>query len=197
MLGQVQRDPALSILDSLPVPICRFARARRCRLFPGLASYGKDSMLPMGTFFGMRLHLRITWPGVISAFELAPANYTDISLAPDLVEAAFGWALGDRGYWSQEWHRQEGERGLMVLAPFQTRKHEKKRWPFWLVLKRRRVETVLSQLVGRFHCKKVWARDLWHLCSRWLRKILAHTMGVFFCQQQGVPDLRLAQLVTP
>jgi hypothetical protein len=84
-----------------------------------------------------------------------------------------------------------------VLSPFQTRKHEKRRWPFWLVLKRRRVETVLSQLVGRFHSKRTWARDLWHLCSRWLRKVLAHTFGVLLCQQRGISDLRLAQLITP
>jgi hypothetical protein len=45
VLRWVERDPPLSILDSLPVPVCRFARARRCRLFGGLASYGKDSML--------------------------------------------------------------------------------------------------------------------------------------------------------
>jgi hypothetical protein len=84
-----------------------------------------------------------------------------------------------------------------VLAPFQTRKHEKRRWPFWLVLKRRRIETVIAQLVERFRAKRTWARDSWHLRSRWLRKVLAHTLGVFFSQQQGGPGLRLAQLVTP
>ncbi len=84
-----------------------------------------------------------------------------------------------------------------MLTPFQTRKHEKAPWPFWLVLKRRRIETVLSQLVERFHAKRTWARDVWHLCSRMLRKVLAHTVAVLFCQRQGMPDLRLAQLLTP
>ncbi len=194
VLSKIQRDPHLSILDSLPVPVCRFARARRCRLFGGLATYGKDSMLP-GTFFGMRLHLRITWPGIITAFELAPANHVDVSVAPDLTKGAAGWVLGDRGYWSEQWHQQERERGVFVLAPFQTRKHEHQRWPFWLTLKRRRVETVLAQLVERFHCKRTWARDVWHLCSRWMRKVLAHTLAVFFCQQQGARDLRIAHLI--
>ena len=82
-----------------------------------------------------------------------------------------------------------------MLAPFQTRKHEKVRLPFWLMLKRRRVETVLSQLVERFRAKRTWARDLWHLCSRWLRKVLAHTIGVLLCQQEGLPDLHLSRVL--
>jgi hypothetical protein len=30
--------PQLSILDSVPIPVCRFARAKRCRLSPGVAA---------------------------------------------------------------------------------------------------------------------------------------------------------------
>lgn len=195
VLPQVQLDPLLSILDSAPVPVCRFSRAKRSRLFGALAAYGKDT-LQLGTFFGFRVHLRVHWPGVITAFEIAPANSTDITVAPDLVEDTTGWILGDRAYWSEEWHRQEKEQGRIVLAPFQTKKHEKgRRWPFWLLLKRRRVETVLSQMVERFRAKRTWARDAWHLCNRWLRKVLAHTIAVLLCQQQRLGDLRFAQLL--
>lgn len=195
VLREIQLDPQLHILDSMPVPACRFSRAKRSRLFGGLAAYGKDT-LQLSTFFGFRLHLRIAWPGVITAFELAPANYTDITAAPDLVEDLRGWALGDRAYWSEEWHAQERQHGLSILAPFQTAKYEKRPWPFWLVLKRRRVETVLSQLVQRFQAKRTWARDVWHLCNRWLRKVLAHTLAVLFCQRLRRGDLRLSQILT-
>ncbi len=195
LLQQVRFDPLISSLDSMPVPVCRFSRAKRCRLFPGQASYGKDSLQP-GTFFGFRLHLRVCWPGVITALELTPANASDIAAAPDLLDGARGWALGDRAYWGESFHQEMRAQGIAVLAPFQTRKYEKRPWPFWLTLTRRRIETVLSQLAGRFRAKRTWARDLWHLCSRWLRKVLAHTVGVYLCQQQGLGDLRLAQLVS-
>jgi hypothetical protein len=50
------------------------------------------------------------------------------------------------------------------------------RWWVRLIVKvRRLIETVIGQLVGRFHLDKVWARDIWHLSSRLNRKILAHT----------------------
>jgi hypothetical protein len=39
----------------------------------------------------------------------------------------------------------------------------------------RRVETVLGQLVERYHAKRVWARDAWHLWSRWQRAPAAPT----------------------
>jgi hypothetical protein len=38
----VPHDPHLAIVDSLPVPVCQFARAYRCRRFAGEAAYGKD-----------------------------------------------------------------------------------------------------------------------------------------------------------
>ena len=39
LLGQVSYDPAISIVDSVAVPICRFARASRCRRLRELAAW--------------------------------------------------------------------------------------------------------------------------------------------------------------
>jgi hypothetical protein len=50
--------------------------------------------------------------------------------------------------------------------------------------------------VERYHLKRVWAQDGWHLWSRWLHKLLSHTIAVLLCQQAGLPPLRFAQLVT-
>ena len=62
---------------------------------------------------------------------------------------------------------------------------------------RRRIETVASQLVERYRIKRVWARDLWHLTSRFLRKVLSHTVAVLLCQRAGLSPLRFSELVTP
>jgi hypothetical protein len=55
---------------------------------------------------------------------------------------------------------------------------------------------VIGQLTERYHAKRVWARDAWHLGSRWLRKLLSHTPAVFLCQQTGLGSLRFADLIT-
>lgn len=36
--------PALSLVDSFPMPVCRFARAYRCRRLAGAAAFGHDEM---------------------------------------------------------------------------------------------------------------------------------------------------------
>ena len=42
LLGQVHFDPQVSILDSFPIPVCRFGRADRCRRLAELAAFGRD-----------------------------------------------------------------------------------------------------------------------------------------------------------
>ena len=130
--------------------------------------------------------------------DLAPANVHDLRLAEELLRGAQeeGWVLGDRNYWSPELAERLGEEGLSLLAPYKSKKREGKPWPSWLVRKRRRIETVISQITERYRAKRVWARDRWHLTSRWLRKVLSHTMAVYFCQQVGLSPLRFAQLLT-
>ena len=104
--------------------------------------------------------------------------------------------MGDRNYWSADLPERLGDEGLRLVAPYKSKKKEKKPWPRWLTQKRRRIETVISQLVERYNAKKVWAWDRWHLTSRFLRKVLSHTMAVHFCQQVGLSPLRFSELLT-
>ena len=52
LLGQIDHDPLISITDSLPIPVCRFARAYRCRILAGETAYGKDEVARQ-TFLGL------------------------------------------------------------------------------------------------------------------------------------------------
>jgi hypothetical protein len=86
--------------------------------------------------------------------------------------------------------------GGWLLAPARGSRRAQQRPPPWLTGKRRRVETVIGQLTGRYQLKRVWARDGWHLWSRWQRKLLSHTMAVLLCQRAGLGSLRFADLLT-
>lgn len=195
LLSRIRFDPEVSLIDSSPVPVCRFARAYRCKRLAEESAFGFDEMSKQ-TFYGLRVHLRVCWPGVIVDVELAPANAHDLHLAGELLEDTKGWALGDRNYWSPDLTERLADEGLRLLSPYKSKKKEKKPWPRWLVQKRRRIETVISQMTERYRAKKVWARDRWHLTSRFLRKVLSHTMAVYFCQQVGLSPLRFAELLT-
>src|SRR3954467_6170371 len=185
-------DPAVTLIDSLPVPVCRFARAHRCRSLRDLSAFGYDPVAHQ-TYYGLRLHLRIAWPGVITAAVLAPANEADLAVAPQLLA---GWALGDKGYWSPALRAGLAPGGPALVAPRRGRDAGAGGWPARLVQPRRRVETVLGQLAERYHAKRVRARDEWHLVARWLRKLARHALAVLLCQRADLDPLSFAQLLT-
>lgn len=194
LAAAARSDAALSVVDSMPVPVCRFARAYRCRTFRGLAAFGHDPLAHQ-TYYGLRLHLCVTWPGVITAATLAPANDADLAVAPQLLAGLEGWALGDGGYWSPSLQAELATGGLELIAPPRGKAVRAPPWPPWLVQARRRIETVLSQLAERYRAKQVRARDEWHLAARWLRKLVSHTVAVLFCQRAGLSPLAFARLI--
>ncbi len=60
---------------------------------------------------------------------------------------------------------------------------------------RRRIETVIGQLTEQFQIEKVRACDRWHLNSRLVRNVLAHTVGIVINRSLGRPDLQFAGLI--
>jgi hypothetical protein len=195
LLDRVPHDPTLSFVDSVPVPVCRFGRAWSCARFRGQAAFGRDTG-SKATFYGFRHHLRITWPGVVAAISIAPANVHDRDLVPELVEGAAGQVIGDRNYWDPKLTEELAPAGITLQAPFKKRASDPHpEGSRVLTQVRWRIETVAAQLVARYHLKRLWARDAWHLTSRTLRKILSHTLAVYLCLERGLPPLSFAQLL--
>ena len=94
----------VQVIDSFPIPVCRFARARFSRLFKDVAAYGKE--IGNQTFYGFRLHAKINSLGMIQAFELAPANVHDIKMLPELTRDDSGMLLADKAYLSEPLKQQ-------------------------------------------------------------------------------------------
>lgn len=95
--------PALSsdlcIVDSFPLPVCHFGRARYCRTFCGYgADYGKRPS-KKETYFGYKVHVLTTLEGYVSAFDITPASTDDREGLRDPVCGRSGLTvLGDKGY---------------------------------------------------------------------------------------------------
>ena len=195
MLKQARYDPSLKLMDSLPLPVCQFARAYRCRRFKGRGDFGHDTLLRQ-TFYGFRVHALVSWPGVIVSFAVAPASVHETTVVPELVVGRQGTILGDRNYWSPKLKTELAEHGLNLQAPFKRASSEP--WPrrsAMLSRFRYRIETVFSQLVDRYRIKRVWAKDMWHLSSRLLRKVLSHTVAFILNRSQGNPPLQISKLL--
>lgn len=192
----IRHDTLVGIIDRMPLPVCRFARAPWCVRFRRQARYGKDHA-DRQTFYGFRLHLRLGWPGVITHAFLAPANEPDGEMAPVVLEGTQGLVLGDRAYWVPDIQASLRTKGVVLQAPYRTARAPQAAAFQRSVLGqvRYRIDTVFGQLTDRCQLKRVWARDLWHLRNRLLRAILMHTWWVWLNQQLEAPCLQLDQLV--
>jgi hypothetical protein len=177
------------LVDSLPVEACRFARAKSCRRLKGDAAFGYEHTR-RNTMYGFRLHARATPTGAIVAFDLAPANVSDVAMVGQLRPPPGSVGVGDRNYWSPPVRGELAADGVVLLAPFKNKsKDPDPRRSRRLVRVRRVIETAFGQLAERFHIKRTWARDLWHLSHRVIRKVLGHTVAVWINLSLGRPPL--------
>lgn len=195
LMNLLPHDPSFALVDSLPLPVCLFARAYRCRRFRGEAAFGKDTLIKQ-TFYGFRVHVRVAWPGVITRLSIAPANAHELSVVPELVEFTSGIIVGDRNYHSPKTKEELARAGIELIAPYSSKKRDPTpRRSAFLSRLRYHIDTVFSQLAQRYSIKKVWAKDLWHLTGRLLRKVLSHTIAFLLNHRVGNKPLQLAQLL--
>jgi hypothetical protein len=195
LLALAAYDPAFAICDSMPLPACLFARAYRCSRFKGEAAFGKDMLLRQ-TFYGFRMHVRLCWPGLITRISVAPANAHELSVLPELAQRTSGLLIGDRNYHSPKTTEELASMGVELLAPYSSKKRDPTPQRSALLSRfRYRIDTVFSQLTQRYSIKRVWARDMWHLTSRLLRKVLSHTVAFVLNHQMGNPPLQLSKLL--
>jgi len=189
------RDP-VHLVDGLPIPLCGFTRAPRCRSFKGVAAYGYCAAKQQ-TYYGFHGHLLISATGVITGFSLTPAHGSEREAVWDMVSSIRGLLIGDKGYLSAPLQQDLRQVGIQLETALRSNMHDA-RDPNWLALlkrQRRLVETVIGQLVERFSIEKVRARDLWHLTSRINRKLLAHTVCRWLNRLSPNP-LQFEQLVS-
>lgn len=171
------------VIDSFPLPVCKFGHARYCRSFrEDGANYGKCPS-KKETYFGFKVHALITIEGYVTAFEITPASVDDREGLRDLAENHLRVTIfGDKGYTGENLLQDMREKGicLMSLKP----SNHKNNWPKeirQLIFRfRRRVETVFSQLSEQLNAEKVLAKSFHGLCTRLQNKILGHNLCMAF-----------------
>jgi IS5 family transposase len=176
LLAALLTTGTIFVIDSMPLPVCRRARAWRCRKVRGAEYCGycaaKKETGALWAAFGWRLHLVITAEGIPVSFDLLPASYHDLTPVHELMERLPSGACvyADKGYNSAEdeaWI--EGETGIRIVP----RRRENMApntlaETFALQRYRGRVETVHSQL-------EAWGVQRLHARTHegWLCKVLA------------------------
>ena len=169
------------IIDSFPLAVCKFGRARYCKAFRSDgADYGKCPS-KKETYFGYKVHALVTLEGYITAFEITPASTDDREGLRDLMQGCSNLTvLADKGYVGENLMQEMKKQSICLFAL--KRSNSKTNWPKpvrQMIFKlRRRVETVFSQLSGQLNAERVLAKSFQGLCTRLVNKILAYNLCI-------------------
>lgn len=198
-LSEILLDPndPWRIIDSFPIVIANWGRRSQVRVARDKGGYGMAYSKQL-RFFGYRIHLLITLEGLVVNFVLAPANASDITVAPEVLEGEIDLNLiGDSIYSSPPLAEEIGKSGIRMVVLVNKQWHEPLPEKLEKLIKsvRQMVETVGSQMTRVLHLETNWAKSERGIETRVVGKILAHTVGYFINQLIGRPPLRLASLI--
>lgn len=167
----------IHITDGVPIPVCLRVRAGRCKSFKGEASFGYCAAKDMH-YYGFKGHVIINLDQEVVSFTLTPANTDEREVLDNLDGLLRGMLIGDKGLLSNIKQQEMQSWGIDLQTPLRNNMPDPrpKACVQRLLCVRRRVETVIGQLVEYYQLAACKARNLWHLTAKIARKLLAYNL---------------------
>lgn len=173
-------DTGVHLVDSMPCPVVRNSRERGyrvCREQAGTAPAKGWSAVDRRYFIGYKLHLVTCSNGVFRDMCITPANVHDINYIKGFIKGhvTSGKVLvGDRGYVSAKVQTSLFDQ-LEITLKVPYRRNQKEYGPPdpALAVKRRRIETLFSQLTDQFRLKLNYAKTFLGFKTRVVSKLAA------------------------
>ena len=191
-------EAQVHLVDGFPVSVCHPARAARSTLFRGDAAWGYCASKGE-YYFGFHGLVLTTAEGVITDIALTAANVDERDSIFDLaLDNISGLLLGDKGFIRPSLTDDLAQIDISLQTPLRDNMHDSRPKSFVqrIVSTRRRVETVIGQLAGRFSIERTGARKLWQMVTRIYRKVAAHTLCVLINKSLARPLLDFEGLVS-
>jgi hypothetical protein len=191
------------IMDSIPIPVCVYARASRNKRFSEDFEIDNSDLYGYCAskeekIYGFKLHVLETVQGVPVHYVLAPASEHDVVLAPELVESYRPQIVigGDKGYVGLTKRLEEPSDFKLIIAKRRNQKEQNTaEEKLFLKRFRRIIETSYSQLAGQFHLQFTRGRSKWGLQNRIIAKLTAFTMSIYINFLAEEPLLEIKGLV--
>jgi hypothetical protein len=177
-------------VDSMPLEICKFGRAKRlniCQETDGAQPDYGYCAVHKTHYFGYKLHAVCTPQGIVKTFDISKASTHDIHYLNDLkMQLGHCVLVGDKGYLSRQWqHDLFDAAAIRLETPM--RRNQVDFTPFNPVLRkaRKRIETLFSQLCDQFMIRRNYAKSFQGLATRILSKMTALTLIQWLNQRNG------------
>jgi hypothetical protein len=169
----------LFIVDSTPLEICKLSRAKRSGICATDTIQPDFGYCPAQKkhYFGYKLHLVCDENAVIHSFDFTPANTHDVNYLKDVKYNLHHCELiGDRGYISAAYQSDLFSQSQIKLSvPMRSNTRNPTQFSALKRRKRKRIETLISQLDGQFSMNVNFAKTFEGLTTRVISKITALT----------------------
>ncbi len=168
------------VVDSMPLEVCKLSRSSRSRIckekdyaFPDKGYCSAQSAI----YYGYKLHAVCSVDGVFQSIDLSPASVHDINYLKDIkMQLNDCTLIGDRGYLSAKIQLNLFETSNIKLStPMRNNQKDFKKQPYAFRKKRKRIETLFSQLCDQFMIRRNYAKSFQGFKTRIISKITALT----------------------
>ena len=168
------------VIDSMPLEICKNSRAARSRIckdeesaYPNMGYCASQK----AHYYGYKLHAVCGTNGVFTSFDITAASIHDIRYLDDLKYDYCNCTLiGDKGYISRQYQLDLFSQSNITLeVPYRNNQLERKETKTVFRIKRKRIETLFSQLCDQFMIRRNYAKRFNGFRVRLLSKILSLT----------------------
>ena len=168
------------VVDSMPLEVCKLSRSSRSKICRETLYTSPDKgycAAQNSHYYGYKLHAICSVEGVFQAIDLSPASVHDINYLKDIkMQISDCTLIGDRGYLSAEIQLNLFENwNIKLNTPMRNNQKIYKQQPYVFRKKRKRIETLFSQLCDQFMIRRNYAKSFDGFKTRILSKITALT----------------------
>jgi len=197
---QISPGEDVFIVDSFPIQICRFARAKRLKICKENYDTAPDfgyCAAQKNTYFGYKLHALCGVSGVFKSFDISRASVFDNHYLQDVRDTLSNCILlGDKGYLGKETQLDLfHSTGIRLFTPKRRNQHDYQKYPAVFRRLRKRIETVFSQLCDQFMIQRNYAKSFIGVATRIISKIVAFTAAQYankFFNNKSINNVKYA-----
>lgn len=168
------------VVDSMPLEVCKLSRSSRSKVCKEKVHSSPDQgycAAQKSHYYGYKLHAVCSVEGVFQSIDISPASVHDIHYLKDIkMQISDCTLIGDRGYLSADIQLNLFETcNIKLDTPMRNNQKNYKKQAWIFRKKRKRIETLFSQLCDQFMIRRNYAKTFEGLKTRVLAKITALT----------------------
>lgn len=190
------------VVDSMPLEVTKLSRSSRSKIckesFYSAPNRGYCASQKMH-YYGYKIHAVCSVEGVFKSFDLSKASVHDIHYLKDIKNQFNDCViLGDKGYLSADYQLDLFEsKSIKLEIPMRKNQHNYKKQAYIFRKKRKRIETLFSQLCDQFMIRRNYAKSFQGFKTRILSKLTSLTVIQYinkFIFDRNINNLKISIL---